>query len=856
MGVVFRAHDERLDRDVAIKLLPLGTIHDDAARKQLRKEALIVSKLNHPNIATIYDFDSQDGLDFLVMELIPGSTLDERLASGALSEKEALRLAAQLVEGLSAAHARGVVHQDLKPSNLRITPDHRLKILDFGLARLFLPPSPTGDTESLQKSQAAKGTLPYMAPEQLLGESVDQRTDIHGAGAVLYEMVTGQRPFKETQSSRLIDSILHHEPVFPRSINPQISAELERIILKCLEKSPDDRYQAARELEVDLRRLGTSSSGHKLASDTGSRNTDPSRFRRNRKYLAIAAPLILAAIAAAAFFLFRSAPVTQEATVVPLTTLPGQEISPSFSPDGTQVAFGWDGENNGAGFDVYVKAVGADKPLRITNHPAAWLGVAWSPDGRYVAVSRPAGEYSGVFLVPPTGGPERKLLSNDVLAGYGTGVSWSPDSQQLAFVVHLQDSPIDVMRTSILPIDSPSPKLLDTDCARGMAPVFSPQGDALAYICIEDFGQFGIRVLNLADQTTRRVFSAHGFIDGLAWSADGKRIVYSFNLPGGASDLWQIDLSHLHQPEKLSFGRDGSTPTINFISKRLAYAQQSQNVNIWRLQLDLKHPRATPLVTSTREQNLPNISPDGRKVAFGSTRSGYTEIWVCEADGTNAVQLTFLKSLTGTPRWSPDGKQILFDSRAGGEANLYLIGANGGAPRKLETGTRSNSLGAWSNDGRWIYYENGSDSRAPSIWRIPASGGTATPIAKAPSTYPIASPDGKYVYFVRDVGGQTRLWQVQPDGSRETVVLGMPALRFVDEWWPVRNGIYFIGDIGSKQAIEFLDLQTSKIRQVYTLEKSPEPWTSALAVSPDGTRILYSQIDEIGSDLMLVENFH
>ena len=373
MGVVFRAHDERLDRDVAIKLLPLGTIHDDAARKQLRKEARIVSKLNHPNIATIYDFDTQDGLDFLVMELIPGSTLDERLASGVLSEKETLRLAAQLVEGLSAAHACGVVHQDLKPSNLRITPDHRLKILDFGLARLFLPPSPTGDTESLQKSQAAKGTLPYMAPEQLLGESVDQRTDIHGAGAVLYEMVTGRRPFKEAQSSRLIDSILHHEPVPPRSINPQISAELERIILKCLEKSPDDRYQAARELEVDLRRLGASSSGHKLALDSGSRNTDPSWFRRNRKYLAIAAPLILAAIAAAAFFLFRSAPVTQEATVVPLTTLPGQEISPSFSPDGTQVAFGWDGENNGAGFDVYVKAVGADKPLRITNHPAAWL---------------------------------------------------------------------------------------------------------------------------------------------------------------------------------------------------------------------------------------------------------------------------------------------------------------------------------------------------------------------------------------------------------------------------------------------------------------------------------------------------
>ena len=548
--------------------------------------------------------------------------------------------------------------------------------------------------------------------------------------------------------------------------------------------------------------------------------------------------------------------MTQDATLVPLTSLPGQEISPSFSPDGTQVAFGWDGENNGAGFDVYVKAIGADKPLRITNHPAAWLGVAWSPDGRYVAVSRAAGEYSGVFLVPPTGGPERKLASNNALAYSGTGVSWSPDSQQIAFVVRPQDSQTDGMQIFILPIDSPSPKLLDTDCARAIAPVFSPRGDVFAYICMEHYGDFGIRVLNLADQTTRRLFSPHGYMDGLAWSADEKRIVYSFNAPGAASELWQVEPSHVHQPEKLSFGRDGSTPTINFASNRLAYAQQSQDVNIWRLRLDVKPPRATPLVTSTREQNLPSISPDGRKVAFGSTRSGYTEIWVCEADGTNAVQLTFLKSLTGTPRWSPDGKQILFDSRAGGEASLYLIGANGGAPRKLELGTHSNSLGAWSNDGRWIYYEKDSDSGASSIWKIPAIGGSATPVAKAPSTYPIASPDGSYIYFVREVGYQTRLWKVQPDGSGETVVQAMPALRFVDEWWPVKNGVYFIGDVGSKQTIEFLDLQTSKIRQVYTLEKSPEPWTSGLAVSPDGTWLLYSQIDEISSDLMLVENFH
>jgi serine/threonine protein kinase/Flp pilus assembly protein TadD len=273
MGVVFRAHDERLDRDVAIKFLPPGAVNDEPARKRFRKEALTVSNLNHPNIATIYDFDSQEGVDFLVMELISGETLDEKLSAGPLPEKEILRLATQMVEGLAAAHAHGVAHRDLKPGNLRVTPDGRLKILDFGLAKLFLPASPTAATGSLSQSQALSGTLPYMAPEQLLGEKVDGRTDIHAVGTVLYEMATGKRPFTETQSSRLTDSILHQAPVSPRAVNARVSTELERMILKCLEKAPENRYQSARELEVDLRRLGASASSHAGGAAAKSRSS-------------------------------------------------------------------------------------------------------------------------------------------------------------------------------------------------------------------------------------------------------------------------------------------------------------------------------------------------------------------------------------------------------------------------------------------------------------------------------------------------------------------------------------------------------------------------------------------------------
>jgi serine/threonine protein kinase len=256
MGEVYRAHDDHLDREVAIKVLPPGAFTDERARKRFRQEALALSKLNHPNIATIYDFDTQAGVDFLVMEYIPGTTLSEKLAARPLPEKEVIRLGIQLAEGLSAAHEHGVVHRDLKPGNLRLTPDGRLKILDFGLAKLRLPVTATAVTESLSETQGAVGTLPYMAPEQVLGEDIDARTDIHAAGSVLYEMATGQRPFAEVEPALLIGAIVRRTPQPPSALNPRVSPEMERILGKCLEKEPDNRYQSAKELDVDLRRLG------------------------------------------------------------------------------------------------------------------------------------------------------------------------------------------------------------------------------------------------------------------------------------------------------------------------------------------------------------------------------------------------------------------------------------------------------------------------------------------------------------------------------------------------------------------------------------------------------------------------
>lgn len=258
MGVVYRAHDERLDRDVAIKVLPPGTLADESARKRLRKEALALAKLNHPNIATIHDFDTQDGNDFLVMEHVSGVTLAEKLASGALPEREVVSIGTQIAQTLEDAHEQGIVHRDLKPGNVMVTARGRVKLLDFGLAKV-LRPSDTAATESMPELGGPGGTLPYMAPEQFRGSMPDARSDIYALGVVLYEMATGQRPFTGTVATALIADILGTAPSPPGRFQPRLSPKLEQVILKCLEKEPEARYQSAKELAVDLRSVASRS---------------------------------------------------------------------------------------------------------------------------------------------------------------------------------------------------------------------------------------------------------------------------------------------------------------------------------------------------------------------------------------------------------------------------------------------------------------------------------------------------------------------------------------------------------------------------------------------------------------------
>src|SRR6185295_3577280 len=254
MGVVYRAHDEQLDRDVALKVLPPGLLADDSARRRFHREALAIARLNHPNVGAVYEFGGHEGIDFLVLELVSGEGLEAKLRLGALPIDQVVRLGIQLADGLEAAHAEGIIHRDLKPANLRMTPGGRLKILDFGLARMQQE-SDAAPTMTATRSSEASGTLPYMAPEQLRGNVSDVRSDIYSAGVVLYEMATGKRPFGEASGPLLVSAILEARVSPPRSRNHVVPAPLEAIILKALDRNPDRRFQSARELRVDLERL-------------------------------------------------------------------------------------------------------------------------------------------------------------------------------------------------------------------------------------------------------------------------------------------------------------------------------------------------------------------------------------------------------------------------------------------------------------------------------------------------------------------------------------------------------------------------------------------------------------------------
>jgi serine/threonine protein kinase len=549
MGVVYRARDTRLDRTVAIKILPPHLSDNPESRQRFEREAKAISSLNHPHICALYDVGRQDGTDFLVMEYIPGNTLAERLASGSLPEKEVIVVGAQIAAALEEAHEHGVVHRDLKPSNIMLTAKGQAKVLDFGLAQQLRQAGDADATMTQTEVGGAAGTLPYMAPEQLLGKPADSRTDIHALGCVLYEMVTGRRPFQEKTAAALAVEILHKQPVKPRQLNPQIPAELEWIIMKSLEKEPENRYQTAKEFQVDLRRLGSSASLTAPVAQPSPMTARASvRKRTFASYASIGAAAILAVLGAWRFSLRRnSTSPGKPVRIEQITGFTDSATEPALSADGRMLAF-----IRGAGTfvtpgQIHVKLLPNGEPVQLTRDTSEKMSPEFSPDGSRIAYTVHAENLSwDTWTVPVLGGETRQWFPN------ASGLTWI-DPHQLLFSevktgIHMAIVTADENRTEAREVYVP-------DDMRGMAhhSYLSPDRKWILLSEMDRSGWLPCRIVPFVGNSAGKVIGpANGQCTEAAWAPDGSWMYFTSNA-SGSFQIWRQRFP-AGIPEELTFG--------------------------------------------------------------------------------------------------------------------------------------------------------------------------------------------------------------------------------------------------------------------------------------------------------------
>jgi Tol biopolymer transport system component/tRNA A-37 threonylcarbamoyl transferase component Bud32 len=872
MGVVYEAEDTKLGRRVALKFLPPELATDPNALERFQREARAASALNHPNICTIHDIGEEQGRPFIVMELMEGQTLKDRLVAPASGRQAAgtaalplapmLDLAIEITDALDAAHRKGIVHRDIKPANIFVTQRGQAKILDFGLAKLTASDVATGSSaaDGLTTPGTAMGTVAYMSPEQARGEPLDARTDLFSFGAVLYEMATGRPAFSGETTAVIFDAIFNREPLPATRISPKLPPELDLIINRLLEKDRDLRYQHAADLRADLKRLkrDTESEGAVAAPlvNQQAKKAGLTRGATGKRWVAAAGVALGLAIGGAAWYLFfRPGPkaLVPPMNAVPLTSSPGREDDPSFSPDGNQIAFDWDGQKED-NTDIYVKMIGTEGVHRLTTNPAVDDVPAWSPDGRYIAFLRHTSSEDGIYLIPALGGPERKVYSLPLEHRWqDERLDWSPDGKFLAFSDPMPDGK--ALRISVLSLDTLEKRAVTTPpFSSGIGdwcPHYSPDGQTIAFLRSTNYGNADLYLIPSAGGEVRRL-THNARVHGLTWTPDGKHLIYS-TFRGTTSRLWKISVAG-GDGERLFVGTENaSNPVLSRDGRRLAYVQVFSDVNIWRFEVPGAPGRARPptrLIASTQYDGSPQYSPDGKRIVFSSGRSGSVEVWVSESDGSNALQLThFGGPAAGTPRWSPDGRKIAFDCDARGNGDIYVISTEGGEPRRLTTDSSNEYVPSWSRDGRWIYFAS-DRTGAWQVWKKPAEGGKAVQVTKRGGFAAFESYDGKTIYYAKGQL-QSALWMVPVAGGKETPVLEqMAGWGF---WGLTQKGIYFYDD-GTK-AIEFYSFATRKVARVVTPEKDPAYGYPGVSVSPDSRWILYTQIDTSSSNIMVVKNF-
>jgi eukaryotic-like serine/threonine-protein kinase len=851
MGEVYRARDARLDRDVAIKVLPPLLADDPTALARFEREAKSVAHLSHPNIMGIFDFGHEPsrpggraGVTYAVMELLEGETLRERLARGPLSPRKALDYAVQIAHGLAAAHGKGIVHRDLKPDNLFLTHDDRAKILDFGLAR----PIDLGETAVTGAGVATAaglvmGTLGYMAPEQVRGLAVDHRTDIFAFGAVLYEMLSGRRAFGGESAADTISAVLNSEPPEIDAPGATLPPALDRIVRRCLEKKPDLRFQSAQDLAFALGTLSARDSGVMSAA------ADPVAALPRRR-AAVRLPWAIAVLAvagAAATVLTRgngpvAEPPWQYFTAV--TDAAGVETWPALSPDGSSVAYATRASGN---WDIYVQRVGGRSPVGLAIDPDRQeSSPAFSPDGRFVAYHDGRGR-GAIFVASATGESPRRITD------FGVHPAWSPDSRQIVFTKEEIESPYSRTGDSTLwVVDAAggTPRQIEGagDAAQAS---WSPSGRRLVYWS-NPRGRRDIYTIAV-DGGERVPVTDDAPLDWApTWAPDGRHIYFASDR-GGSMNIWRIPVDEssgrpLGQPEPITTGVQAAAdlPGFSADGSRLVFRSMVSAVNLVAIPFDPATLRAgTPRVlnNSNASRGPSDVSPDGRWLSLHNLGEPQEDVFISASDGTGVRRLTDDAARDRLPVWGPDGKTLYFYSNRDVDYGIWAIGADGGGLRKVvavpggvlypivsPTGDR---LVTSASSGRAELYLSRLAPGTPPEGNAEALPGQSP---ESPFFATSWSPDGSRLggYFTTDGGTPQGIGVYDLATRRFTIRVESPT-QFV-RWLPDnRHLVYFSADGQSLLAFDSVTGRVQRIEVALPLRSSGE----GLALAPDGRTIFY-----------------